>query len=207
MDPAQLRKEIIERRKSIPKEIRNQIFQQISKFFFDLPVYIQAASVICYFGKTSSGEFDTSSMLNQILQDSKNLYLPRCREGEIGLDLYQILDLSQDLESGSYGLREPKKIQQRFSTVCQITNPIIIVPGSVFDHSGNRYGYGAGFYDRFLKETRENNGFIPTTIAFTHSFAVMDSPLETKEHDIPVDIIITEQEVLYVKVPKNLKIN
>jgi 5-formyltetrahydrofolate cyclo-ligase len=195
MDISQLRRDIIEKRKRIPENVRSQIFDKILERFFDIHEFKSAKAIIAYYGKTDSGEFDTKFLLNYILLTKKDLYLPRCRDKEIGLDIYQIHNIKEDMENGKFGLIEPKKISGRQVDPVKLENLLVIVPGSVFDHYGNRLGYGMGFYDRFLAQFNEN----PATVAFSYSLAVMESRIETNIYDIPVDIIITEKEIIRAK--------
>ncbi len=64
---------------------------------------------------------------------------------------------------------------------------LFLVPGLVFDTQGNRYGYGGGFYDRYLAK-------YPCTqpIALAFALQISATPLEAQPHDIPMQAIVTE---------------
>ena len=64
-------------------------------------------------------------------------------------------------------------------------NSVVIVPGLMFDKSGNRLGYGGGYYDRFL----ENKNIYKIGICFKE-FLVGE--LKSLNHDIKMDLIITD---------------
>ena len=68
---------------------------------------------------------------------------------------------------------------------------VVIVPGCAFDLHRNRMGYGAGYYDRFLKLISDN--CLKVGVAF--DFQVMDE-IPCDELDIPMDIIITEDKII-----------
>lgn len=71
---------------------------------------------------------------------------------------------------------------------------VVVVPGIAFDPQGYRIGYGAGFYDQALPTVRP-----PATaigVAFDFQLAA-DVPFV--EHDVPVDVIITDRRRLNVK--------
>ena len=69
---------------------------------------------------------------------------------------------------------------------------MIVVPVVGFDSQGNRLGYGAGNYDRYLtqisKEATNNQGIICRVVgvAFAEQ-QVEDVP--TEEHDIPLAVV------------------
>lgn len=58
----------------------------------------------------------------------------------------------------------------------------VLVPGRAFDMTGTRHGRGGGWYDRFL--ARAPRDWI--TIGVTTPGRLSTTPLERKEHDIPV---------------------
>jgi len=66
---------------------------------------------------------------------------------------------------------------------------IIIVPGRHFDREMTRYGRGGGYYDRFL----ENSYAIKIGVCFNHQLC---ATLVRREWDIPMDMIINENEVI-----------
>ena len=61
-----------------------------------------------------------------------------------------------------------------------------MVPGVAFDFSGNRIGYGKGFYDRFLKD-------IPRQVRFglSYRFQVLES-VPSHKTDVKMGRVITE---------------
>ncbi|MHA1673954.1 MAG: 5-formyltetrahydrofolate cyclo-ligase [Promethearchaeota archaeon] len=185
-DPAQLRKVILKKRNLVPPDVRTSHFKKIMENLLRLPEFRQASHIIGYYGKTSSGEFDTLPLLHHILSNGKTLLLPRCHETEITLDIYKITDLQNDVEIGAYEIHEPKR---SCPLVIPPDNCLILVPGSVFDPIGARYGYGAGFYDNYLK----NHPF--TKVAFAMDCCVMDFSLTTHEKDIFMDYILTQSQV------------
>ena len=69
---------------------------------------------------------------------------------------------------------------------------VIIVPGRIFDRTGNRIGRGGGHYDNFLREYMDSL-FIGITLD-----KALNSLIPYETHDIKMDIIITEKEILYI---------
>ena len=182
-----LRKLILQKRKLLPTSTRAQLFSTIMASFLELAEYKKAQHILAYYGKTSSGEFNTVPLLNQISED-KNLYLPKCASDGIHLELYEILDVVSDVRLGAYDIMEPREDLGTSTSLDFID--LVIVPGSVFDVWGSRYGYGAGFYDTLLAK------FHKPKIAFAPDLSVMPFHLKTHPKDIPMSIIITETRIL-----------
>ncbi len=68
---------------------------------------------------------------------------------------------------------------------------LVLVPGLAFDDRGFRIGYGGGFYDQALPETRATATFVG--VAFDFQLAA-DIPNDS--HDVAVDIVVTDARVL-----------
>lgn len=68
---------------------------------------------------------------------------------------------------------------------------IILLPLAAFDARGNRLGYGAGHYDRAIARLRDK-GRSPVLIGAAFSLQETDM-LPVEDHDVPLDMILTEQ--------------
>jgi 5-formyltetrahydrofolate cyclo-ligase len=66
---------------------------------------------------------------------------------------------------------------------------LVIIPLLSFDKKGNRVGYGKGFYDRYLKECREDC----IKVGFSY-FEAVDTVEDAHEFDVPLDFCITPQK-------------
>ena len=75
----------------------------------------------------------------------------------------------------------------------QLIPDIILVPLLAFDRSGNRLGYGAGYYDETLRELRKTKNIIAIGIAFGFQ-EVPQIPAES--FDERLDMVITERETI-----------
>lgn len=67
---------------------------------------------------------------------------------------------------------------------------LVIVPTLVCDERGNRVGYGKGFYDRFLKDCRED-----CFLAGISYFEPVPEIEDANEFDVPLKYCITPQTV------------
>ncbi|HEX9652998.1 MAG TPA: 5-formyltetrahydrofolate cyclo-ligase [bacterium] len=92
----------------------------------------------------------------------------------------------EDLRPGAFGILEPTPEKMHPVSLAQID--VILVPGVAFDLSGNRIGYGGGYYDDFLRQAKV------LKIALCYHFQIVES-IPTRVEDERVDILITEKGV------------
>ncbi|MDE6528677.1 MAG: 5-formyltetrahydrofolate cyclo-ligase, partial [Muribaculaceae bacterium] len=74
---------------------------------------------------------------------------------------------------------------------------LIIVPGVAYDRLGNRVGRGKGYYDRLLATSKA------TKIGVGYDFQFLDEDIQADQHDVTMDIIITESRRLVIHRPKH----
>lgn len=117
-------------------------------------------------------------------KNKKKFYLPRVNG--VNLDILPY-DESR-LEIGSFHIEEPTGSD---------THPVeeielIVVPGVAFDSKGRRLGRGKGFYDRLLSESKA------VKIGIGYEFQLIDE-VPAEQHDVPMDIVITEHTTIIIK--------
>lgn len=137
-------------------------------------------------------EVMTEAFIKKCLALGKRVAVPFIYKDNSGKSIMQasfIEDMQADLERGTFGILEPRK--EKIKVVEPKSIDIIAVPGVAFDTDRNRIGYGAGYYDRYLKNTR--NGCLKIGIAFEIQI-VENVPADA--HDFPLDMIITEKRII-----------
>jgi len=101
------------------------------------------------------------------------------------LELREVKNLRDDLVAGVWGIREPAER-------CPIMPPsaveFLLVPGVAFTATGERLGYGGGFYDRLLSQL---NAETPR-VAAAFALQVVDS-IPSGANDQRVHLIVTEE--------------
>ncbi len=65
----------------------------------------------------------------------------------------------------------------------------ILIPTIGISKSGDRLGYGRGYYDKFLSSTNA------VKISLTYSKQIVKF-VPSESHDIKIDLIITEDEII-----------
>jgi 5-formyltetrahydrofolate cyclo-ligase len=131
-------------------------------------------------------EVETGAMIRRVLSSGKRVVLPKVQGKELAL--YEIHDFDHDVVPGAWGIPEPKAAKPaRLEDI-----DLMIMPGAAFDASGNRVGYGAGFYDKLLP------AFKNMTIALAFEAQIVQA-VPSDPHDVPVNKIVTEKRIIEVK--------
>ncbi|MBQ8782883.1 MAG: 5-formyltetrahydrofolate cyclo-ligase [Clostridia bacterium] len=127
-------------------------------------------------------EPETFDLIQKALDDKKTVYLPRVYKDT--MTFYQIFN-TEELVKGSFGIKEPVT-----GTVYDGSKAVCIVPGLAFDKSGNRLGYGKGYYDRFLCN---NPNLIKVGFCAKCCFA---EEIFTQSNDIPMNYIFVDDSII-----------
>ncbi len=174
MDKKTLRKSLLEVKKSLPQEIIRKTSAKINQNLTSIEAFISAKTILIY--ASLPWEVDTSFIWNYARQ--KQLVFPKVEKGE--LSLIRVKN-KESLQPGTMGIKEPFVGDYILPSAIDLA----IVPGLAFDKGGYRLGYGGGYYDKLLPKIRGVKiGLIP------EMFRLPKLPRE--DHDIPVDIVISE---------------
>jgi 5-formyltetrahydrofolate cyclo-ligase len=177
-----LRASVIARRDALDAETRRRDSQAITAKLLALPEY-RAAGVVCAYASFGS-EFDTATFCSDVIAAGKRLLLPRINHAARMLELREVKNLRGDLVAGVWGIREPA---ERCPNVPLTSVEFLLVPGVGFTATGERLGYGGGFYDRLLAGLGSN---IPR-VAAAFSIQIVDD-LPVGPRDQRVHRIVTE---------------
>lgn len=182
-----MRKKYISLRNSISSDNLQLKSQIIANKLNELDFVKRADTLMCYVSFGS--EVYTHGIINAWFSQDKEVCVPRVLKGKgRSMEAVKISSL-EELEQGTFGVLEPPLEQKNIITPASID--VVIVPGCAFDLNRNRMGYGAGYYDRFLKLISHN--CLKVGIAF--DFQIMEK-IPCNELDIPMDILITEERII-----------
>ena len=143
---------------------------------------LNAKTILFY--ASFDGEVNTFPMIKEARQLGKRVALPRIDKeaGEFTPELYKD---SQELESGPFGIKQPKSDPAGSLAIEDVD--AIVVPGVAFDLDNYRLGRGGGFYDRFLSKIHSR---VPS-IGLAFDFQCVDQIPELGDHDIPVSCVVS----------------
>lgn len=185
----QIRKDILEVRRSMDIDKKDTYDTLIEKSFFESSFYKEAKNIFIYISYDS--EINTKRMINRAINEGKNIYVPRTEFDTKLMNAVKINDFSNLVES-RYGILEPKK-EEPFIDPNELD--LIVVPGVAFDKNGGRIGYGAGYYDRYFKRINEKNKARITKLALIYDFQLIDE-VPTDEEDVLIDAVLTEKQFI-----------
>jgi len=182
-----LRNILLARRRDLSAGEVVEISRKISERFFAEVDLASIRNLHTFIRITKFNEIDTSMIYMRIWRDLPHIatFAPRI-EHETGRMQSIAFDAHTPLVEGRWGIREPASGEM----VPPSEIDIVLVPLLGFDRFGHRVGYGKGFYDRFLRQTRLDC----LKVGLCH-WAQLDTPIETHEADVPLDLVITPDDI------------
>lgn len=183
-------KEIMRKRIVLLRECMTPVEREKASYyafdrFFKLPEYQTAEKIFAFAGYGS--EVATLNSVFKMINSGKRVSLPKVID-EKHMEFYEVKKIS-DIKKNGIGIPEPE-VEYPPS---DYKPDIMLIPGCAFDRGFNRLGYGRGYFDRYLRE----NGYEKFVWKIALGFACqVVEQVPTEEWDVPVDMIITEKEVI-----------
>ena len=187
MDKAQIRKEIIEKRKSLTPEetcmLLHKVIDQLGQFDFE-----KIKVVHIYLPIRKKNEIDTFPIIQFLKLIAPHLVVVIPRSNFNTFELENVVYNSETiLMENNFGIMEPVG-----GEVIPIENiDMVICPLLGFDSNGYRVGYGKGFYDRFLSICRED--VIKVGLSY---FEAIDAIKDINEKDVKLNFAISPKKFL-----------
>ena len=180
-----LRKRILAERKSLDPDTRKIFNNAILKNITNLNNFITTENIFTYLN--TPFEAETISLAEYSLKAGKRVFAP-ITDSEMNMYFAEITSLN-DLKKGFMGILEPINGEEAEPK----KGDLFIVPGSVFDLKGHRMGYGKGCYDRYFSKYPD-----VVKIGVCYDFQLLEN-IPHKEHDIDMDILVTDKRTVIVK--------
>ncbi len=132
-------------------------------------------------------EIDTAQFILCSWQHAKIIAVPKVSWQQRHMIPVEINSLETGIATEAGGLRNP---------ITGVPVPVddidlVVTPGLAFDSDGNRLGRGGSYYDKFF----QNERLRAVRCGFAFSEQLVDK-VPTFEYDQPIDMIITDKEVL-----------
>ena len=136
-----------------------------------------AELILAYF--SMGREVDTHILVDRLRAVGKTVALPVCEKG----GFMRFVEYTGRMSTGLLGISEP----EGGAEIIPPQDTVMIVPALAFDGRGYRLGQGGGYYDRYLAA---NDVF---AVGIGREALLLDK-VPCEEHDIPVNILVTEEK-------------
>ncbi len=181
MTKQSIRAEIARKRAALTPAQRQQKSDAALHHLTQSSTYQRAGCVFTFLSIRS--EIDTHKLLQLAWAQGKTVAVPlTAPEGQ--MDFVRILP-NTTLHKTKFGTLEPARDTQNI--IYPSADDLFLVPGLAFDLQGNRYGYGGGFYDRYLAQHPHTR-----PVAFAFALQISPVPLDFQPHDVPMTALVSE---------------
>lgn len=176
MTKKELRRQLLSLRASLGKDKQREFSKQIWENVEKLEEFKKANKIGVYLDFGS--EVKTFSYLEKLTR-KKEIFVPRLRGKEMDFVRF---NGPEGLKAGAYGILEP--IEGKICPPEELE--LILAPGLGFTLEGGRLGYGGGYYDKYLTQTRA------AVFALAFEIQILDK-LPIESWDYPLDGLISEK--------------
>jgi 5-formyltetrahydrofolate cyclo-ligase len=181
---AELRRQMRALRAAIPEKARAARSEKIVQRVISSPAFDRASAVGLFWPMLDKSEVDVRPLDAAAREKNKRVAYPFLRdEGDMAL----LVAEAGSLEERGNGFAEPPEDGEEVASA----GLVVIVPALAVDASGQRIGYGKGFYDRLLARIAPP----AMTIAVAYDFQVV-AEVPATAHDRRVDFVVTDVRML-----------
>lgn len=185
MDKQLLRQDILRQRDALTQHEVIEASAAIARRFVKTPFYTRASTILFYYPKGK--EVSTEPIIQHALRSGKTVALPVTDPATRTLRLFTIRDPETDLVAGHYGIKEPRP--DRCAPITPRDIDLVVAPAIAVDATGNRLGYGFGYYDRLLASYDR-----PIASVVYNLQVLFRVPVDP--HDIQTHYIVTESRLI-----------
>ena len=179
----ELRLNYLQFRNELSSETISNYSLEIANRVLELPVWTFDFYHL-FLSITEKNEIDTGFIMSILQGKDKNIVLPKVFD-DTNLVHYLLTD-NTILRKNKWNIPEPVDGLE----VTPLKIDVVFIPLLAFDKLGYRVGYGKGFYDKFLKECREDVIKIGLSL-----FKPVEQISDTQKHDILMDYCVTPEKV------------
>jgi 5-formyltetrahydrofolate cyclo-ligase len=183
-----LRREVRNRIRAVPPEERASRAERIEANVWTIPEMRSARVILLYASLPS--EVPTDAIAEQAASNDIEVVYPRCLPEAVAMTLH-VVDRGESLVHGGFlGMREP-------APHCPLVHlsdiDVAILPGLAWDRAGRRLGRGGGYYDRLFADFPAVPLRVGLFFATQEAVTIPEDPW-----DVPLDVIVTESEVVRI---------
>lgn len=176
----QLRQSMKIKRKSLTDIQQIEAAQSIIPKAISLIESYNASNIAFYL--PFNGEISPLPLMDVLLTQNKNLYLPILHPFTSGQLLFINYNNQTTFKLNRFGIQEPVLDVRNILPLNELE--MIVTPLVAFDKSGNRLGMGGGYYDRTLAQAKNI-----ISVGLAHKCQQVEK-LSIESWDMPLDHII-----------------
>lgn len=184
----ELRKDIEKKIAVLSDEEMRKKNRAIAQRLFEFANFLEARIVLFYIG--TGCEVPTRNIIKKSYEYNKIVVIPVFNQANNKFKLMKVDNIDTDMIEGPDGNKEPDSKKCKIVPIECID--IAIIPGIAMDEKGGRVGPGNGFYDRLIPELPVTTRKVGLAM---EDQVIPQIPMES--HDKYVDIVITENRVIY----------
>ncbi len=189
---AALRKAMRARRAALSAEESLRLSRDAQQRILDSRVWRGAAAVALYY--PVKRETSTRLLMREAWAAGKRVFFPHIPPDSKGIMHLLPCPGEAALVAGAFGIPEPDPAACPVPPEgCRVPD-LVIVPGLLFDRTGNRIGSGGGYYDRLLSGPSLAGS---VRIGLAYGFQMVER-LEADAWDVPVQAVATEKELVWI---------
>lgn len=160
----------------------------IEQRLFEFANFLEARIALFYINVGC--EVATINLIKKSHEYNKIVVIPVFNQTNITYKLMKVDNIDTDMVEGPLKIREPNPSKCKVVPIECID--IAIIPAIAMDEKGGRIGPGDGFYDRLIPELPVTTRKVGLAI---ENQIIPQIPMES--HDKYVDIVITDERVIY----------
>ncbi len=134
-------------------------------------------------------EVQTFQIIYQAIMNSKTVCLPTIVNEQINFFKY---DPTKRLRLGKYGIMEPEPSCENMNHFLDT----VVTPGILFDTTGNRIGYGKGYYDKFFNS---NASQTMTLVGLGYDFQLILEKITCNPNDAKMSTVISDKRLVHLQ--------
>ncbi|WP_373498188.1 5-formyltetrahydrofolate cyclo-ligase [Desulfococcus sp.] len=183
-----IRTEMIKSVDALSEDDFKEKTRRVAERLFDFANFMEAKIPLLYMNLPH--EIPTRPILEWCFEQHKIVVLPAFGREKRTMTLLKVDDIQKDLKIGPRGVLEPDPNRCKRVPIDQVD--IAVIPGVAFDEKGGRIGSGLGYYDRLIPKLSVTTRKVALIL---ESHIIPQVPMES--HDKYIDIIITDQRIIY----------
>lgn len=179
-----IRRSLLQWRICVTPARKMQSSQEIRKKLRQLSIFNTARHVLCYLSVFN--EIETLRIIDMLLQRNASVCVPVYNAATKQYVLGKFRRWSEVIFKETYA-----PTLSRLEPIDPHSIELAICPGVAFDKSGNRLGFGKGYFDRLLATL--SPGCVKVGLCYHEQLI---SAIPSEPHDVPMNVIITEKRVV-----------